>query len=370
MNSNFAPKRLVVKVGTAVLSRPEGGLNLDRLRELTDELIHLRGTGLAPLLVSSGAIGAGMDAFGWKTRPTLLREKQAAAAVGQVALMEAYKNALGTQGVSVAQILLTRADLEDRERYLNVRHTLGVLLDRGVLPVINENDTVATDEIKFGDNDTLSALVAAKMDASRLVLLTDVEGLLTDTGAEGRLLPEVFQITPDVEALVQAGTGSTKSVGGMGSKLAAARLAMASGVEVWIASGHRPGTLRDIVEGRGIGTRFAPSADALNARKRWIAFGRRSRGSLYLDAGAVRAVTEGKKSLLPSGITRVEGAFVPGDTVALRTPDGRELARGLAAFSAGDIRKIKGRRSTEIEGILDRGAPAEVVHRNNLVELS
>jgi glutamate 5-kinase len=351
------------------LSRPEGGLNGDRIRALAGELAFLLEQGLAPILVTSGAIGAGMDAFGWKTRPTLLKEKQAAAAVGQVALMEAYKTALGARGITVAQILLTRADLEDRERYLNVRQTLGVLLERRVLPVINENDTVATDEIKFGDNDTLSALVAAKMDAGRLALLTDVEGLLTNPGVEGRLLPEIFQITPDIEALVQAGTGSAKSVGGMGSKLSAARLAMASGVEVWIASGRRPGVLRDIVEGRGPGTRFAPSAEALSARKRWIAFGRRARGALHLDEGAARAITEGKRSLLPSGVSQVEGTFFPGDTVRILSPEGREIARGLCAFGSADMKRIRGRRSSEIEPLLNRPAPAEAVHRNNLVIL-
>ncbi len=362
-------KRVVVKVGTAILSRPEGGLNRIRIKDLAAELAGLVQIGHGPLLVTSGAIGAGMDAFGWKTRPTVLKDKQAAAAVGQVALMEAYKNAFAPLGQTVAQILLTRADLDDRERYLNIRNTLNALLDRGVIPIINENDTVATQEIKFGDNDTLSALVAAKVDASHLVILTDVDGLLTSTGAEGRLLPEVFQVTPDIEALVQAGTGSTKSVGGMGSKLSAARLAMASGVEVWIASGRKPGIVRDILEGKGVGTRFAPSPDALSARKRWIAFGRKVRGTLVLDDGAVRALLEHKRSLLASGVVRVEGLFNAGDTIALTTADGRELARGLTSFTAADLKKIKGRRSTEIEPLLGHPSPAEVVHRNNLVFL-
>ncbi|MBL0059084.1 MAG: glutamate 5-kinase [Elusimicrobia bacterium] len=362
-------KRIVVKVGTAILSRPEGGLHLPRIRELAQELVDLSKKGYAPILVTSGAIGAGMDAFGWKARPTLLKDKQAAAAVGQVALMEAYKGAFAPAGVTIAQILLTRADLDDRERYLNIRNTLTALLERHVLPIINENDTVATQEIKFGDNDTLSALVAAKMDADHLFILTDVDGLLTSTGADGRLLPEVFQVTPDIEALVQAGTGSAKSVGGMASKLSAARLAMASGVEVWIASGRKPGIVRDILEGKGVGTRFVASPEALSARKRWIAFGRKVRGALHLDEGAVRALTENKRSLLPSGIKRVEGAFSAGDTVKVVTPDGRELARGLTVFNASDLKKIQGRRSAEIEPLLGRPAPAEVIHRNNLVLL-
>ncbi|HMX42777.1 MAG TPA: glutamate 5-kinase [Elusimicrobiota bacterium] len=362
-------QRLVVKVGTAILSRAEGGLNRARLRQLAEELSGLQKKNFAPLLVTSGAIGAGMDAFGWRVRPTALRDKQAAAAVGQVALMEAYKAAFAEFGVTVAQILLTRSDLEDRERYLNIRHTLTALLERGVLPVLNENDTVATDEIKFGDNDSLSALVAAKMDAGHLFILTDVDGLLTSTGAEGQLLPEVFQITPDIEALVRAGTGSSKSVGGMASKLSAARLAMASGVEVWIASGRKPGIVRDILEGHGRGTRFAPQEEALSARKRWIAFGRRVKGALHVDAGAAQAVVDGKRSLLPAGIARVEGAFSAGDTVKILNAAGREIARGLAAHGSGDLQKIKGRRSSEIESVLGHPAPAEVVHRDNLIVL-
>lgn len=362
-------KRIVVKVGTAILSHPTGGLNLSRIKDLAHELSSLATKGYAPLLVTSGAIGAGMDAFGWKTRPTVLKDKQAAAAVGQVALMEAYKGAFAPLGVTIAQILLTRADLDDRERYLNIRNTLTALIERQVIPIINENDTVATQEIKFGDNDTLSSLVAAKIDASHLFILTDVDGLLTSTGADGELLPEVFQVTPEIEALVQAGTGSAKSVGGMASKLSAARLAMASGVEVWIASGRKSGIIKNILEGTGVGTRFVPSAEALSARKRWIAFGRKVRGTLSLDEGAVRAITENKRSLLPSGIKRVEGAFNAGDTVKVVTPDGRELARGLTVFSAADLKHIQGHRSTEIEALLGHPAPAEVIHRNNLVLL-
>jgi glutamate 5-kinase len=341
-------KRIVIKVGTAILSRPEGGLNLSRIKDLARELSALAEKGYAPILVTSGAIGAGMDAFGWKERPTLLKDKQAAAAVGQVALMEAYKGAFAPLGKTIAQVLLTRSDLDDRERYLNIRNTLNALLDRGVIPIINENDTVATQEIKFGDNDTLSSLVAAKVDATHLFLLTDVDGLLTSTGEDGRLLPEVFQVTPDIEALVQAGTGSTKSVGGMASKLTAARLAMASGVEVWIA---------------------VPNAEALSARKRWIAFGRKVQGAVHVDEGAVRALTENKRSLLPSGIRRVEGTFNAGDTIKVVTPENHELARGLTVFSSQDLKKIQGRRSTEIESILTHPAPAEVIHRNNLVLL-
>lgn len=366
-------KPIVIKVGTASISRPEGdpgsGLDETRLAALAKELSALRRAGRRILLVSSGAIGAGMDAFGWTQRPTRLADMQAAAAVGQVALMEAYKRSFGAEGVVVAQVLLSRADLEDRERYLNTRNTLNALMDKGVLPILNENDTVATEEIRFGDNDTLSALVAAKTDAGTLFLLTDVEGLLTKPGAGGVILPDVFQITPDVEALVSGGAGSKKSVGGMRTKINAARLAMASGVEVWIASGKRAGVVTEILEGRGVGTRFQAQGDALNARRRWIV-GLRAKGSLWVDAGAVRALVEGKKSLLPSGILRVQGEFDAGAPVRVVNPDGREIARGLVGYASEDIRKIKGKKTSALADLLGRPRPPqEVLHRNNLAVL-
>jgi glutamate 5-kinase len=362
-------RTLVVKVGTNVVSRPEGGLNTARLRALAEETAELQKAGHRPLLVSSGAIGAGMDVFGWKKRPTLLRDKQAAAAVGQVVLMQAYREAFAAHGIAVAQVLLTRVDLEDRARYLNARNTLTALLERKVVPVINENDTVSTDEIQFGDNDTLASIIAAKMEARTLFLLTDVDGLLTELGEGGKILPEVFQVTPDIEALAGAVPGSAKSVGGMGSKIRAARFAMASGVEVWIASGRRPGIVRDILAGRGVGTRFEPQTDRLNARRRWIAFGRPVRGSIAIDDGAVKAIVEGKRSLLPSGVARVEGSFRAGDTVRVLDASGREVARGLSAFSAADAELIRGRKTAEAGKILGRDAAAELIHRNNLVVL-
>jgi glutamate 5-kinase len=366
-------EKIVVKIGTASISRPEGdprpGLDETRIQALAEELTALQRGGRRIILVSSGAIGAGMDAFGWKERPSRLADKQAAAAVGQPVLMEAYKRAFGARGVTTAQVLLSRADLEDRERYLNARNTLEALLDLGVLPILNENDTVATEEIRFGDNDTLAALIAAKTSADRLFLLTDVEGLLTSPGSDGKLLPEVFQITPDVEALVQSGTGSKKSAGGMAAKVSAARLAMASGVEVWIASGRRSGVVTEILEGRGVGTRFQARETALNARRRWIA-GLRPKGALHVDPGAVAALVQGKKSLLPSGIGRIEGRFAPGDPVRVVGPDGREVARGLAAYSSAEVQKIKGRKTSELPDLLKRPhPPQEIIHRNNLAVL-
>lgn len=360
--------KIVVKIGTASISRPEGGLDDKRLAALAAELAALHKSGRRVILVTSGAIGAGMDVFGWEKRPTALKDKQAAAAVGQVALMEAYKRAFAAEKVTVAQVLLTRSDLEDRTRYLNIRQTLDALLGHNVLPILNENDTVATDEIQFGDNDTLSALIAAKASADKLFLLTDVDGLMTHP-TDGELLPDVFQITPDIEALVQAGTGSKKSVGGMGTKVSAARLAMASGVETWIASGKRPGVVTEILEGRGTGTRFqAAQADVLSARRRWIA-SLKPKGTLHVDAGAVNALVTGKKSLLPSGIVKVEGHFSAGDAVRVAGPDGREVARALTAYASADVQKIKGKKSAELAALLHRPASSEVLHRNNLAVL-
>jgi glutamate 5-kinase len=360
--------KIVVKIGTASISRAEGGLDRARLGTLAREMAALVKSGRKVALVSSGAIGAGMDVFGWAERPKALADKQAAAAVGQVALMEAYKTAFGAEGVTVAQILLSRADLEDRERYLNARHTLDALLARDVLPILNENDTVATEEIQFGDNDSLAALVAAKTSADKLFLLTDVDGLLTRPDAEGQLLPEVFQVTADVEALVKGGAGSKKSVGGMATKVAAARLAMAAGVETWIASGKRPGVVTEILEGRGTGTRFQAQADTLSARRRWIA-ALKPKGVLHVDAGAVTALVQAKKSLLPSGVKKVEGSFAAGDAVRVVGPDGREVARGLAGHGAADLQKIKGKKTGEIGAVLGRSGGAEAVHRNNLAVL-
>jgi glutamate 5-kinase len=307
-----------------------------------------------------------MDAFGWNKRPEVLRDKQAAAAVGQVALMGAYKKAFAESGVTVAQMLITRTDLEELDRYLNARNTLTVLLSHQVIPIINENDTVATEEIRFGENDILAALIASKMGADKLFLLTDVEGLKTSPDADGKLLPEVFQITPEIESLVKKGAGSKKSVGGMESKIQAARLAMAGGVEVWIASGARAGILTEILEGRGVGTRFRAKSGGLSARKRWLA-GRNAKGTLSLDEGAVRAIVQGKKSLLPSGIVNVEGQFKVGDAVCLAGPDGREVARGLSAYSSEELALIRGKKTAELSALLHRTAPAEAVHRDNLV---
>lgn len=363
-------KNLVVKIGTASLSLAQGGLDEVRIRSLAEELCDLQKQGWSVVLVTSGAIGAGMDVFGWRQRPNQLKDKQAAAAVGQVVLMEAYKTAFGRRGVPIGQMLLTRSDLEDRERYRNAQHTLSALLNLGVVPIINENDTIATDEIQFGDNDQLAALVAVKTNAKKLFLLTDVPGLLTSTGPEGKLLPEVFRITPEIEALARSGKGSEKSVGGMASKLSAAKLAMASGVEVWMAEGRRPGIIRDLLSGQGQGTRFQPLDQRLSDRQRWLAFGRRVKGTLSLDRGAVEALRLGHKSLLPSGVKKIQGSFSAGDTLRLLDDNRQEFARGLSAFSSIELRKIMGCYSQDIASRIGRPAPAEVIHRDHMVLLA
>jgi glutamate 5-kinase len=325
------------------------------------------------VLVSSGAIVAGMARLGWRDRPRSIPETQAAAAVGQSALMQQNEAVFARHGRTVAQVLLTRADFGARTRYLNARNTLNTLLARGVLPIINENDTVAVEEIKFGDNDNLSALVAQLIDADLLVLLTDVDGLYhgdPHRDRHARKLDLVEVITPDIERLVWVDPGRI-AVGGMATKLEAAQKATASGIPMVIANGRRPGELGALLGGEPVGTYFAPRIDRLAARKRWIAFAVAPRGRLLVDAGARRAVTEGGKSLLPSGLVDVEGNFDAGEVVALCAIGGAtmEFARGVVNFDAHELRKIKRAQTSEIERLLGYKSFDEIVHRDNLVLL-
>ncbi|HOW27824.1 MAG TPA: glutamate 5-kinase [Elusimicrobiota bacterium] len=363
--------RIVVKVGTSTLSRPEGGLDRARVQSLADELAGLRREGYQILLVTSGAIGAGMGHFGWTVRPKTLREKQAAAAVGQVVLMESYRDSFQKQGLSVAQVLLTRQDLEDRKRYLNIRASLFTLLKLGVVPVINENDTVSTDEIQIGDNDTLAALVACKMDARSLVILTDVEGLLDKgSGASAGSEPvihDVVSITSDIERLAGKRSGSRVGVGGMATKLRAAQMVAASGIEMWIVSGRKNGLIREALSGRRIGTHFHAQKESLSPRRRWIAFGRRIQGSVTIDDGAASALLKKGRSLLSAGVTGVQGDFHRGDTVRVLTADSKEIARGLVSYEAVQVRQIVGRKSADVRRIFGTDAAEEVIHRDNLV---
>jgi glutamate 5-kinase len=364
-------RRLVVKVGSGLITEPGQGPHEGRIGALAADIASLIRDRREVALVSSGAIATGTARLGLEARPRSIPEKQAAAAVGQSALMWQYEHAFKRFGIPVGQVLLTGQDISDRSRYLNARNTLLTLLDFGVLPIVNENDTVAVDEIKVGDNDNLAALVAHLIDADLLVLLTDVEGLYTgdprrDPGA--RRLDTVEAVTEAIEGLVYDAAGAV-SVGGMSTKLQAAQKAAASGIPMVIASGHEAGVLPRLLKGEAVGTYFKPRDDRLAARKRWIAFAVPPQGRLTVDAGAKKALTERGKSLLPSGLVEVDGEFQAGEVVALAELDGKEFARGLVNYDASELRRIRGSRTADIEKTLGYKRVDEVVHRDNLVVL-
>jgi glutamate 5-kinase len=361
-------RRLVVKVGSGLVSN-DIGADPERIAALATEIAAVR-SGREVTLVTSGAIATGTGRLGLAERPRSIPEKQAAAAVGQAALMWQYEAAFKTHGLPVGQVLLTAQDIADRTRYLNARNTLMTLLRFGVVPIVNENDTVAVDEIKVGDNDNLSALVASLIDADLLVLLTDVEGLYADdprVNPSARKLDVVEAVTEDITRLVWDRAGRV-SVGGMATKLAAAQKAAAAGVPMIIARGGEPGVLRRLLAGEPLGTYFAAKADPLTARKRWIAFAVPPQGRLTVDDGALRALTQQGRSLLPSGVVEVEGDFVAGEVVAVvGAGDGKEVGRGLVNFDADELRKICGANTRDIEARLGYKSADEVIHRDNLV---
>ncbi len=364
-------KRLVVKVGSGLISAPGRGLLPDRIGALADELAALAKDGREVVVVSSGAIASGMARLGLTQRPRSIPEKQAAAAVGQSALMWHYEQAFARHGIRVAQVLVTQEDISARPRYLNARNTLQVLLRFRVVPVVNENDTVAVEEIKVGDNDNLAALVAHLVDADLLVILTDVDGLYTGdprVDPEARRLETVDAVTEEIERLVWDADGQV-SVGGMSTKLEAARKVMSSGIPMVIASGRVPGTLRRVLRGEPLGTYFVPRGDRLAGRKRWIAFAVPPQGRLTVDAGARSALVERGKSLLPSGVVEVEGEFHAGEVVSLSAADGKEFARGLTNYDAAELRKIRGAKTKDLEGRLGYKSFDEAIHRDNLVLL-
>jgi|AFSR01.1.fsa_nt_gi glutamate 5-kinase len=361
-------RRIVVKIGSNVLVEPGAGLAEAVLRHLVEQCLALRAAGRTVVVVSSGAVACGLMHLQTHALPLGkdLSFKQAAAAIGQPFLMRYYEQAFAP--VPVAQVLLTYDDARNRERFLNARHTLRTLLTLGVVPIINENDTVATAEIKFGDNDFLSALVANIVDADLLVLLSDVDGLFDRDPKqypEARRLSFVPEITTTTMALVSGGT-SAFGTGGMQSKLTAAQTAARFGVTTVIANGRAPDVLQHVVAGADIGTLFPPAAAALGGRKRWIA-ALRPKGTLTLDAGAVRAVVTQGKSVLPSGILHVAGRFAAGDVVVCCDEQGREIARGLASYSADETETIRGLKSSEIAQRLGYRARDEVIHRDDLV---
>ena len=360
--------RLVVKIGSALLvDQRSGQLRRDWLDALIDDIAACRARGQDALIVSSGAIALGRRRLGLERGALKLEESQAAAANGQIQLAHAYQESLARHGLAVAQILLTIDDTEERRRYLNARSTLATLLRLGAVPVINENDTVATSEIRFGDNDRLAARVAAMVSADCLVLFSDIDGLYSaDPGSDPQaaFIAEVNDITADIEAMAGV-TRSDMGRGGMVTKLAAGRIALAAGCRMAIASGKALHPLRAIEQGARC-TWFVPRATPMTARKQWIAGSLKPAGSLTLDAGAVTALRAGK-SLLPAGITAIDGSFDRGDAVIVRAPDGSELGRGLSAYSTADARRIMGHKSGEIETLLGYRGRDEMIHRDDLV---
>jgi glutamate 5-kinase len=361
-------RRIVVKVGTRLLCGSKGHLNLNRMESLVQDLSALWKDGRDVILVSSGAIGAGVGRLGLSRKPHTIPEKQAAAAVGQGVLMQHYETLFAPEGIIVAQVLLTADDITCRERYLNARHTLYSLLCYRTIPIVNENDTVAVEEIRFGDNDTLAALVACLVDADLLVLLTDLSGFYTADPHRDRsaqLISEIEEITPEIEA-VAGGRGSALATGGMETKLQAAKITMQAGIPLVITSGMQQGSLAAVLKGERVGTLFVPREDRMQARKRWIAFGSPVQGKIIIDEGAVRAILKKGKSLLPGGITAVEGEFEAGNVVSLVGHCGEEIARGISNYPSRAISLIMGRKSKEIKSILGYHDYDEVVHRDNL----
>jgi len=364
-----AARRLVVKVGSALVTRDGRGVDTEAIALWAAQIAALRTEGRDVLLVSSGAIAEGMKRLGWQKRPHSIHELQAAAAVGQMGLAQAYESSFRVHGLQTAQVLLTHADLADRQRYLNARSTLRTLLKFGVVPVINENDTVVTDEIKFGDNDTLAALVTNLVEADALIILTDQAGLYTaDPRKEpsAELVREAQAGDPRLETMA-SGAGSAISRGGMFTKVRAAARAARSGAHTVIASGREPEVLTRLARGEAIGTLLYAQQEPLAARKQWLADHVQLGGRLLLDAGAAKALRQGGKSLLPIGVRGVEGDFERGAVVACIDPEGREIARGLVNYSAYESRRILGRPSQEIESILGYVDEAELIHRDNLV---
>jgi glutamate 5-kinase len=363
-------KRIVIKVGTSSLTDKSYRLEPRKVEKLAHEIVALKERGKEVILVSSGAIGAGIGKLNLTQRPRDIKVLQATAAVGQNLLMSTYDKYFSAHDLIIAQVLLTHAAFRNRQRYLNLRNTLDTLLKSGVIPIINENDTVAVDEIKLGDNDNLSALVASNLDADLLIILSDVDGLYTDNpkrSKKAELIPVVDEITPEIEH--GADKGGRTGVGGMKTKLQAAKVVMKAGIPMVIVNGQEENILVRIIDGEGAGTLFMPKTEKLNGRAHWIRFASSPKGSIKADAGAKSALTKNGGSLLASGIISVENEFKSGDPVSIVDTDGVAFAKGITNYSSGDIEKIKGAQSREIERILGRKDHAEVVYRGNLVLL-
>jgi glutamate 5-kinase len=364
-------RRWVVKIGSALLTNDGRGLNLEGITAWVRQMAAVHGDGVELVLVSSGAVAEGMTRLGWSRRPHAIHELQAAAAVGQMGLVQAYESRFAEHGRHTAQVLLTHDDLSNRSRYLNARSTLKTLLGLGVVPVVNENDTVVTDEIRFGDNDTLAALVANLVEADLLVILTDQQGLFDKDpriNADASLVCEAMASDPTLDAMA-GGSAGALGRGGMFTKLRAARLAARAGAATVIAPGREESVLGRLREGESIGTLLLPDQQPLAARKQWLAGHLQMRGKVTLDEGAVRVLREAGRSLLAVGVTQVEGDFDRGEMVACVDAEGREIARGLVNYGAQETRQIMGQPSHRIEELLGYLGEPELIHRDNLVLL-
>ncbi|MCB5188530.1 glutamate 5-kinase [Methylobacillus caricis] len=362
-------KCLVIKVGSSLVTNNGAGLDGQAIVAWAEQIAQLVKGGKQVVLVSSGAVAEGMQRLGWKKRPVAINELQAAAAVGQMGLVQMYETCFSKHGLHTAQILLTHADLADRKRYLNARKTLRSLLDLGVIPVINENDTVVTDEIRFGDNDTLGSLVANLIEADALVILTDQSGLYSADPrkhADARFIQYETAGNPELEKMA-GGAGTLIGSGGMLTKILAAKRAARSGAHTIIASGREPDVLVRLAAGEVVGTHLQAGQIKILARKQWLADHLRLAGKVMLDAGAAKALQQGGKSLLPIGVTAVEGTFERGEVVACVNPEGHEIARGLINYSAVETARILRKPSSEIEDILGYVDEPELIHRDNLI---
>lgn len=365
-------KRIVIKVGTSTITYANGKRNFSQIDRLAREISDLQNQGKKMILVTSGAVAVGVDRMGLPGKPKTIPGKQAAAAVGQGVLMHTYEKFFADYGQIVAQVLITKTEAIDRHRYTNTRNTFMELMRQRVIPIVNENDVVALDELKIGDNDNMSALVAGIVDADLVIILSDVDGLYTanpQTHPDAVIVPEVAEITPEIEASA-GGVGSVRGTGGMATKIQAAKAATSSGIHLVIASGTEKNAITRVLQGEELGTLFVSRENRLQFRKRWLAFGAKIAGSIVVDEGCAKAIRKaGGCSILPAGVFAVQGEFLPGSTVSVIDKDAHELARGLVHYSSAELEQIKGCNSGEIANILGHKNFDEVIHRDDLVIL-
>lgn len=365
-------KRIVIKVGTSTITYANGKRNFSQIDRLAREISDLQNQGKEMILVTSGAVAVGVDRMGLPGKPKTIPGKQAAAAVGQGVLMHTYEKFFADYGQIVAQVLITKTEAIDRHRYTNTRNTFMELMRQRVIPIVNENDVVALDELKIGDNDNMSALVAGIVDADLVIILSDVDGLYTanpQTHPDAVIVPEVAEITPEIEASA-GGVGSARGTGGMATKIQAAKAATSSGIHLIIASGTEKNAITRVLQGEELGTLFVSRENRLQFRKRWLAFGAKIAGSIVVDDGCAKAIRKaGGCSILPAGVFAVQGEFLPGSTVSVIDKDAHELARGLVHYSSAELEQIKGCNSGEIANILGHKNFDEVIHRDDLVIL-